>query len=127
MLVLFWGRTGIVAMGDLGNYRNRLEENLSQLENINTQLADHLDALRSNPQTIRLEARQLGYLEPNQRIIEVSGYSPPENSFTVGTLISEKRHSVTSDAVSRIVGFAVAILAFILTGFFAGRRDGLEP
>ncbi|HUX22704.1 MAG TPA: septum formation initiator family protein [Spirochaetia bacterium] len=125
-LVLFFGRTGIVATSELKHYRSRLDENLTQLEHINRQLADHFDALRGNPETIRLEARQLGYLEPDQRIIQVTGYSPTGNSFAVGSLLGEKKHTVTSDSISRIVGFSVAILSFILIGLFVKGRDGPE-
>lgn len=125
-LVLVLGRTGVVASNELRSYETRLENNLAQLQNINKQLASHFDALRSNPETIRLEARQLGYLEPTQRIIQVTGYNPSESSFAVGSLVSEKKHSVTSDTVSRAVGFAVAIVSFILIGVFGRRRDGPE-
>ena len=124
LVVLVFGKTGIVATSELRSYHSRLEANLSNLENINTQLGDHFDALRSNPVTIRLEARKLGYLEPGEKTIQVSGYSPKPNSFAVGSLASEKKHAVTSDTVSRIVGLVVAVVAFILIGVFVRRRDG---
>lgn len=124
LVVLVFGRTGMVASSELQAYKARLETNLTHLENINTQLASHFDSLRTNPVTIRLEARQLGFLEPTERVIQVSGYTPPTNAFAVGSLLSEKRHTVTTDAVTRLVGLGAAIVAFILLGLFSRRRDG---
>jgi hypothetical protein len=65
-------------------------------------------------------------LEPNQRIIQVTGYTPASNSFAVGSLVGEQKYTVTSDTVSRIIGFAVFILSFVLIGYFAKGRDGPE-
>ncbi len=124
LVVFVFGRTGIVASNELRHYKTRLETNLSQLEDINTHLADRFDSLRTNAETIRLEARQLGFLEPNERVLQISGYSPPRNAFAVGSLASERHHTVTSDSVSRVVGLIVAVLTFVLLGVFTRRRDG---
>ncbi len=125
-VVLFFGRTGMVATGELRHYEQRLQANLTHLESTHKQLVDHLDALQSNPETIRLQARQLLYFEPDQGVIQVTGYHPTENSFAVGALVSEKKHTVTSDTVSRIVGFSVALVSFILFGLVFRRRDDTQ-
>lgn len=124
LVVLVFGSTGIIANSELKAYRSRLETNLSHLEATNAQLASRFDALRGNPETIKLEARQLGYLEPGERLLQVSGYSRRSNAFTVGSLVRERHHVVTPDAVSRWIGLTVAVIAFILLGIVARRRNG---
>lgn len=124
LVVLIFGRTGMIATRELRSYQARLEANLTHLEKINTSLAERLDSLTSNPETIRLEARQLGFLEPNEHFMVVSGYSPPPNVVTVGSLVAQRKRAMTPDAVSRIVGFAVAAGAFVLFELFGRRRDG---
>lgn len=124
LVVLFFGRTGIIATRELRTYHTRLEANLTQLENINTHLVERLDSLRSNPQTIRLEARQLGYLGPNEHFLEIGGYAPPPNVVTVGSLVTEKKLTATPDADSRVIGLAAAVGAFVLFEVMARRRNG---
>lgn len=124
LVVLFFGRTGIIATRELRIYHARLEANLAQLENINTRLVKRLDSLRGNPETIRLEARQLGYLGKNEHFLEIGGYAPPPNVVTVGSLVTEKKLRATPDAVSRVIGLGVAIGAFVLFEVTARRRDG---
>lgn len=97
---------------------------MSHIETLNTQLADRFDSLRSNPETIRLEARQLGFLEPSERVLQITGYSRGTNAFTVGSLVRERHHAVTSDAISRWIGLTVAVITFILLGVLARRRNG---
>lgn len=124
LVVLVFGRTGVIANSELKAYRSRLETNLSHIETLNTQLADRFDSLRSNPETIRLEARQLGFLEPSERVLQITGYSRGTNAFTVGSLVRERHHAVTSDAISRWIGLTVAVITFILLGVLARRRNG---
>lgn len=124
LMVFFFGRTGVFATSELRDFRARLEANLSQLEKTNAHLADHFDALRSSPEAIRLEARQLGFLEPNERVLQVSSYHPATSSFTVGSLVIKKKYPATPDSTSRIVGVGVAVAAFILLTLIARRRDG---
>lgn len=124
LVVLLFGRTGIIATRELRSYHARLEANLIQLENVNAHLVQRLDSLRSNPETIRLEARQLGYLGPNEHFLEIGGYAPPPNVVTVGSLVTEKKLKATPDAVSRVIGFVAAAGAFVLFEVMARQRRG---
>lgn len=124
LLVLVFGRTGIIATHELRSYHSRLEANLTNLKAINSRLTVRLDDLRSSRTTIRLEARQLAYLEPNQHFLEITGYRPPQHGVTVGTLVRRRRHHATPDAVSRSIALAAAIGAFLLLEVVSRRRRG---
>jgi len=126
LAMLFFGKTGIVASQDLLRYKADLERNLLSLESLNSQLGSELVSLQSDPGTIRLEARQLGYYPSNALPVHVEGYSPAENLYAVGSLAIERRHLYPSDSLFRMVGLGGAVLCYILTGVLTRKRHGYQ-
>ncbi len=126
LATLFFGRTGIVATQDLLRYKADLERNLASLESLNSHLGSELVSLQSDPGTIRLEARQLGYYPSNALPVHVEGYAPAENLYAVGSLVVERRHVYPSDRLFRLLGVGSALLCYLLTGFLFRNRDGYQ-
>ncbi len=124
LATLVLGKTGIVASQDLLRYKVDLERNLASLEALNSHLGTELASLQSDPSTIRLEARELGYYPSNALPVHIEGYAPAENLYAVGSLVVERHHRYPSDALFRIVGFVGAIVTYLLTGFLSRRKDG---
>jgi len=121
--VFLWGRTGVAAGFELSALRTRLEANMVVLQQVNGQLAAEFDALRSDPTTIRLEARQLGYLEPGERPIDIVGRPNGDTSFAVGTLVAEKAQRFPNDSLFRGIGAGSALIFLLTSGIVARRKN----
>lgn len=124
LATLLFGKTGVVATQDLLHYKVALEQNLQKLARLNGELGGKLASLQSDPDTIRLEARQLGYYPPNVLPVHIQGYVPPPSSYAVGSLIEQRRERFSSDSLFRGIGFGASLVCFCLITLFVRRNDG---
>jgi cell division protein FtsB len=73
ILSMYNGPAGIVSYRALLIEREKIQENLEKLKIVNRELKGTMTALRSDAETIRIKARELGYGEQNERFVRIVG------------------------------------------------------
>jgi cell division protein FtsB len=84
-LILGWGvvngRHGLSAWEQQRNEDKALKKEIQDLQQQNARLHDHIQRLKSDPDTIEREAReQLHYARPGEVIYKLPSAPPPQNS-----------------------------------------------
>ncbi|RKX79968.1 MAG: hypothetical protein DRP87_01065 [Spirochaetes bacterium] len=126
VLTFFFGNTGILAMKELEEYRDKLYENNRELEKINRQLSVELDALQSDPNLIRLHARRLGYFEEEERVIKLRGFKPDAGYYTIGKMITFRKSGIDLRPLFRAISVSMGIIFYLLTSGGGRRKIGTE-
>jgi cell division protein FtsB len=67
------GAAGLKSYHKLLGERERIYENLEELERVNQELEGTMDALRFDPETVRVHARELGYGEDEEHFVRIVG------------------------------------------------------
>jgi cell division protein FtsB len=84
LLQIVFGPGGITETQRLDDQKARLESRLVELQAENARLAARYEALRTNPEAVRLEARALGYFETGEVPVRTLGGAqfrlPPDDS-----------------------------------------------
>ncbi len=124
--MLIFGRTGVLASRELQEYRGRLEQNLSGLHDVNERLAAEFESLRSDPDTIRVEANKLGFYAQDQRVMRL-GNSPQDASvYSIGSLVIEAKRSSASDGAIRSIGLGATLIFYLFSGVFRRKPHGYK-
>jgi len=113
LLQLVFGAGGVLEYGASARHRTLLEQNIEELKRANLQLLGELEALRSDPELLRLQARELGYFRENEYVIRVEGSSPPKNSYAVGRLILRASPPPKSPWYFRAAGLGLPALLLL--------------
>jgi cell division protein FtsB len=108
---IFFGNGGIFDYNSLSDYHKTLEANLEKLKNINQELYEKLISFNSNPETIRIYSRELGYFKSNERVIKYDGFSPIKLFYKVGTIL--KRNYTRK--INNYSFLAAGLVGFLLT------------
>lgn len=124
LVVLFFGRTGVMATANLDRYRSGLENNLASLQATNAHLAGEFDSLRADASTIRAEAHVLGYFASNEQPIDAAHEGSDGNFYSVGSLVARPKPSYASDALLRIVAVSIALCVYVGTGLLFRESHG---
>jgi len=121
-LLFIWGDAGLKRMNAVITHRDKLIENIEELETINSELSLERDALLYDETEIALRARTLGYYRENEVQIVLPGEGKGAGSRTLGTLI---RH-IPAPPGSRITFRVVYLSVFlaVLAGTFLWKKDG---
>jgi cell division protein FtsB len=114
-MLFFWGHSGIYSYNKLVNYRNSLEANIKDLEQINQQLLNDIDALGSNPEIVALQARELGFFKDDEHVIRIENYSAGGNIHKVGRLIYKAEGKATRDILVKISAFFLPLLFYLFS------------
>ena len=91
-----------------------LEENLRSLERINQELTEELRSLSSDPETVALLARDLGYYRRGDRRVAVQGLPLPTGGRAVGTLVISGEDGTEAESRWRLALFILPIAAWVL-------------
>lgn len=110
-----YGSTGIISMAFLENQRDKLVNNLEDLELIHQNLTSSVDALRYDRDTLEVLARDLGYGKSEEEFIRIAGTdSLFKSRFVVGTVVApDKSVALVSDSQLRIVALLSGFLTFL--------------
>jgi cell division protein FtsB len=114
ILMFVYGQSGLTALDELKNYRDKLVTNIEEIQETNRRLHVELDLLRSEAEYIRLESRRIGYFESDEGVIYVDGYENRRNHYTVGRII---RWEISEDGRKRLfrsLGLAAALFVFLI-------------
>jgi len=114
-MLLFWGHSGIYSYKKLVNYRNSLEENIKDLEQINQQLLNDIDALGSNSEIVALQARELGFFKDDEQVIRIENYSARGNIHQVGRLIYKAEGKATRDILIKTSALFLPLLFYLFS------------
>ena len=71
-LIYFYGNSGVYALNSLLDYHKRLEVHIAQLEQIQDLLEEELASLYYSEEDLKLQARKLGYFDPNDFVLYFS-------------------------------------------------------
>ena len=114
-MLIFWGHSGIHSYKKLVNYRNSLEANIKELEQINQQLLNDIDALGTNPDIVALEARELGFFKDDEQVIRIENYSARGNIHQVGRLIYKMDGKATRDILIKISALFLPLIFYLFS------------
>jgi cell division protein FtsB len=119
-----FGRAGVGGYRSLGQYADTLRRNITELEAANTRLATELESLRTDPETVRVLAHDLGYAEPGERRVVVSTYVPPREGYGVGYIVQGPPEAKGERRLETLylVPLLVLFVAFCIDGA-RSRRD----
>ncbi len=91
-----------------------LEENLAALERINKELSEELRSLSSDPETITLLARDLGYYRRGDRRVAVPGLPLRVEGRTVGRLVTSDQEESGREGTLRLTLFVLPLAAYAM-------------
>ena len=122
LLTFAFGDSGLLALGSLAGYRDRLAANVASLEARNAALQARLQAVRTDPDTEKVLARDLGLVEPGERVVRIEGTAPQPERSVVGDLLRYHAPPTTRNAAIKAVA-TVGALVLLLLAFLRSRRD----
>lgn len=82
-----FGHAGVGGYRALSQYAQTLRANIDELRSLNGELSEELQLLRSDPATVRLLTRGLGYLDAGERRVIISSYTPSPVSYDIGFVV----------------------------------------
>lgn len=109
-----FGDHGLLAYSDLLDYRDRLETNISSMEQTREELSATADELRSSAEAVRLEARELGYYRSGERPVRIEGFSPWEPGIEAGTLLRAPEPPPDRQPLFRVAAITAGLVTFFL-------------
>jgi len=119
VLSVYSGPVGVVPYQALVKEREKILENLEKLQFENQKLEGTMYALRSDSETIRIRARELGYGEPDERFVRIVGLPGGRPSaLRPGMIRSAIRPPDVPGKAHRIITLCTGLLLFGL--FLAG-------
>jgi hypothetical protein len=112
-----WGESGIVAYARLESYKERLQENIDRLRDVKETLSAKTELLQSDPETLALSAREMGYYRESERVIYLPGYDAEQNLYVVGELMRPFVKERVNPLVFRIFAVVVGVVAYIVARY----------
>jgi cell division protein FtsB len=104
-------------------YASRLEANIAELETKRAELVAQAELYQSNRDAVIVEARELGYVAENQRVIRLD--APTRDRLqSPGTLLQGRPLPESRRGVTRVVTAVVFVLSLLMQ--FAGAHDSSE-
>lgn len=119
----FFGPDGYVETQRLKQYLHNIENNTAQMEKINKKLEGEVLSLQSDPDTIALEARRLGYYPANDGVIYLNGYKLQKKVFPLGSLYKGFNERHTNILFIRYFSLTAGLLVFLLLMMFERKKN----
>lgn len=128
LLSLFFGDTGVAALEKLRLRNNTLETNLADLQSKQADLADTLESLRSNPESVVIAARSLGMYRNGDNVVYFKNLKPVHSLPDAGQVLYLNPVRRTGDGVLRVfsiaAGVIVMLMSFVIHKVGNARRKG---
>lgn len=122
VFLFFWGDAGISRMKTLQDHRDKLIENIAELERIHDELVIERDSLLYDRSAIELHARTFGYRRDGEIPVILPAGKANASSRTLGILIRRTTGLGRNTAMLRIVALGLSIAVFV--GSFFRRQHG---
>lgn len=113
-LLFFLGDAGVGKHRELSSYRDRLELNVQELSQIHWALEQELKSLAADPEKVQILARELGYFEPDDRVIRVAGLSAPGSFYKVGKIIDSPPSGRSVYPRIKIICLLIPMVCYVL-------------
>ncbi len=91
--------------------KNELNQNLGGLMLINQNLNRQLDSYKYNPETIKIQARDIGYINKSEKILLIKGMEPVRTVKKPGNVILPSEETRDIEKILRI--FFIILLLFL--------------
>jgi|GEM_PF-2339966 len=114
ILSLFIGSYGIAEYSQLLHYRDALQSNLTELQDVNRSLSGTVDRLQSDAEQIALSARSLGYFKSDEGLIRISGYTAPRKPVSPGKILERVTGKPADPTFIRTLSLAAGLVVFLL-------------
>ena len=114
ILIFYFGDEGIRAYRNLLGYKGKLEKNLAELEQINRELNDQLQLLKSNPDVNRVEARNLNLIGKDEKLVKITGYSRSGRFYEIGKLLRWTGPGKGRSIVFKYIGAFTSLILLLL-------------
>jgi len=124
-LYFLFGRGGLLEYRRLATYSGSLQDNIDDLERINSELLSEVRALGSDAERLTLQARELGYFREGERVIRISDDSRRHSTYTVGRVLRRKTKQLRADWPFRATGLGLPVL-LVLVSVSVRRRKNRE-
>jgi len=126
VLLFTVGDAGTGEYRKLEGYKQRLEENIAELERIHWQLEEELHSLATDPEKVRLLARDLGYYGSEDGIVRVVGRPDRSSFYRVGKIIEGTPARTPRALRLRLIGLVAPVISYLLMSAVRGwlRRGG---
>ncbi len=111
LLSLLLGPMGMTAYEDLETRVRGMRENLARLESLNAEARARKDSALSDPESLALEARTLGYVGPGQVVVRLGFPEPSPEPGDLGTLVPFAPPRGMEDAELKAASLAAALVA----------------
>ena len=123
IITFFWGDSGIIPMRNLYSYRENLEINFEILREKNRVLESTLNSLQTDPETVRLQARSLGFIEESEVLIIADAFESEQSLFKPGTI-----PGIPENPQSHTLFFRkISLLTFLFLSFIFILFRGILP
>ena len=123
ILNLFFSPDGLIAYAELEDYKDTIEQNIEELNIINSNLVLDSEKLIKRSDEIKLQARELGWVEGDEGIIVVRGYEKSKPGYSIGRLLSRELKSIDKHYNNLIIALLIGLSFYILTGFFREQKN----
>ena len=94
--------------------KDTIEQNIEELNIINSDLVLDSEKLIKRSDEIKLQARELGWVEGDEGIIVVRGYEKSKSGYSIGRLLSRELKSIDRHYNNLIIALLVG-LSFLYT------------
>ena len=120
--IFIWGDTGLISMNKQIFIKYQLESNIGNLLKINNDLNRHLNAYKSDSETITIQARNLGYIDKNEKILFIDNLSTSNSIKKPGEIILPEKAFSSVEKNLRLIVCAIACFLLILASWNRMRR-----
>jgi len=123
LLIYLFGDSGLLSYRALGEYREKLAENVDRLVSRNEALSADLESLRLSPERNALMARALGLYRPGDQVVKLEGLVIPKERYAVGDLLRLRKNRETRSIWFKALGLGVSAIlsALAVFGFLFSR------
>jgi cell division protein FtsB len=114
---LFWGNTGFFAYDKFDTERKKQTENIGHLRRINSALLAEKEALSSDPETIALEAMNMGYGKDGETHIRIDGFNGQKRPLLEsGKIVRPKEPAGFQNDNIKIYSLYIFFIVFCVVG-----------
>lgn len=114
-LELVFGSYGFLAYHALEDYVERAEERYSTLTETHEELQRQIHLLTTDTATIRLEARDIGFIAPNESVVRIDGHTPrPRHIYMPGATPPPIPETRDNRALFRAIALAITLVALLV-------------
>ena len=119
LLSVLFGATGLSARHQLERERQRQEENIVNLIQINSELEDSMNSLLYDRDALTIHAREQGYASGQERFIRIVGIGVNQRNLTsIGELVfATEPHYISNKTIIIIALFSVLSILICMVIF----------